>query len=72
MTTRLLPVSGIDMVRVFKKIGFSIIRQKGGHVIMSKGEEILVIPNHSTISKGTERDLIKDAGLTLEEFNKLL
>ncbi len=39
---------------------------------MSKGEEILVIPNHSTISKGTERDLIKDAGLTLEEFNKLL
>ena len=33
---------------------------------------ILVIPNHETDSKGTERGLIKDAGLTVEEFNKLL
>jgi len=39
---------------------------------MSKGNVILVIPNHETASKGTERELIKDAGLTVEEFNKLL
>ena len=31
-----------------------------------------VAPNHATVAKGTERGLIKDAGLTVEEFNKLL
>ena len=39
---------------------------------MSKEDVILVIPDHQTVSKGTERDLIKDAGLTVEQFNKLL
>lgn len=72
MTSRLLPVSGADMVRAFGKIGFVVTRQKGSHIIMTRGEEILIIPNHSTVSKGTERDLIKDAGLTVEEFNNLL
>jgi len=72
MTLRLLPVSGADMVRVFKKIGFTVTRQKGSHIVMSRGEEVLIIPDHNTVSKGTERELIKDAGLTVKEFNSLL
>lgn len=39
---------------------------------MSRGDEILVIPDHNPISKGTERELIKNAGLTVEAFNELL
>ena len=69
---RLLPVSGKQMVKVFKKIGFQIERQAGSHIVMSKEDTILVIPYHSTVAKGTERELIKDAGLTVEEFNRLL
>ncbi len=69
---RLLPVSGKQMVKVFRKIGFQVDRQRGSHIVMSKGDVILVIPNHATVAKGTERELIKDAGLTVEEFNKLL
>ena len=69
---RLLPVSGKQMVKVFLRIGFQLERQKGSHIVMSKGNAILVIPNHKTVAKGTERELIKDAGLTVEEFNKLL
>jgi predicted RNA binding protein YcfA (HicA-like mRNA interferase family) len=69
---RLLPVSGKHMVKVFKKIGFQIDRQTGSHIVMSKEDIILVIPYHSTVAKGTERELIKDAGLTVEEFNRLL
>ena len=69
---RLLPVSGKQMVKVFRKIGFQVDRQKGSHIVMSKGDAILVIPNHATVAKGTERELIKDSGLTVEEFNKLL
>jgi predicted RNA binding protein YcfA (HicA-like mRNA interferase family) len=69
---RLLPVSGKQMVKVFIKVGFQIDRQRGSHIVMSKGEIILVIPGHETVAKGTERALIRDAGLTVEEFNKLL
>lgn len=69
---RLLPVSGKQMVKVFTKIGYKVERQKGSHIVMSKEDVILVIPNHKNVSKGTERDLIKDAGLTVEQFNKLL
>ena len=69
---RLLPVSGKKMVKVFRKIGFLVDRQRGSHIIMSKEDVILVIPDHETVAKGTERELIKDAGLTVEEFNELL
>jgi predicted RNA binding protein YcfA (HicA-like mRNA interferase family) len=69
---RLLPVSGKQMVKVFTKVGFQIDRQRGSHIVMSKGDIMLVLPDHETVAKGTERALIKDAGLTVEEFNKLL
>ncbi|GAA5262887.1 type II toxin-antitoxin system HicA family toxin [Methanocalculus sp. MC3] len=69
---RLLPVSGRQMVKVFSKLGYQIDRQTGSHIVMSNDEDILVIPNHDPVSKGTERELIKDAGLTVEEFNRLL
>ena len=69
---RLLPVSGKQMVKVFKKIGFQIDRQTGSHIVMSKEDIILVIPYHSTVAKGIKRELIKDAGLTAEEFNRFL
>lgn len=60
------------MVKVFRKIGFQVERQRGSHIVLSKGENILVIPDHDTVAKGTERELIKDAGLTVEHFNELL
>ncbi len=69
---RLLPVSGRQMVKVFSKLGYQIDRQTGSHIVMSNDDDILVIPNHDPVSKGTERELIKDAGLTVEEFNRLL
>jgi len=69
---RLLPVSGKQMVKVFSKLGYQIDRQTGSHIVMSNDDDILVIPNHDPVSKGTERELIKDAGLTVEEFNRLL
>jgi len=69
---RLIPVTGKQMVKVFSKIGCQIERQRGSHIVMSKGDDILVIPDHNPVAKGTERELIKDAGLTVEEFNRLL
>jgi predicted RNA binding protein YcfA (HicA-like mRNA interferase family) len=58
---RLVPVSGKQMVKAFQKIGYSVVRQKGSHIIMEKGEDILVIPSHNPVARGTVR-----------EFNQLL
>lgn len=54
---KLRDLSGKKLVRIFESFGFSIISQKGSHIKMSRitnsKEEILVIPNHSSIAKGT-------------------
>lgn len=70
-----LPViSGKDAIKAFSKAGWSVDRQTGRHVIMMKPDSsvTLSIPLHSEVKRGTLRSLIKDAGLTVEEFVKLL
>ncbi len=69
---RLLSVSGEEMVAVFTKLGFTVSRQRGSHIILSRDEDILVVPNHDPVAKGTTRALIRDAGVTVAEFNRLL
>ena len=66
-----LPVlSGAQTVRNFQRLGWSVARQRGGHIIMTKpGKSVtLSVPNHSTVAKGTLRTLIRSAGLTVDEF----
>jgi predicted RNA binding protein YcfA (HicA-like mRNA interferase family) len=60
-----------DAVRVFEKSGYRIIRQ-GGHVIMSNGETRLVIPRANPIDPYTIGSIARDAGMTPDEFRKLL
>ncbi len=73
MTSDRLPsVSGEQMVGVFTKLGFSVSRQRGSHIVLSRGEDILVVPNHDPVAKGTARGLIRDAGITVADFNRLL
>jgi predicted RNA binding protein YcfA (HicA-like mRNA interferase family) len=72
-----LPViSGKDLAKALKKAGFVPVRQKGSHLRLKKttSEETinLTIPLHDVVSKGTLRGIIKDAGLTVEEFVELL
>lgn len=71
-----LPViSGIEAVKAFSKIGFEIDHQTGSHIILRQRNyphRRLTVPNHREIAKGTLRGLIKQAGLTVEEFTELL
>jgi len=60
-----------DAVRVLKKCGFRIVRQ-GKHIIMSVGTRILVIPRANPVNAYSMGGIVKDAGLTVEEFRKLL
>ena len=66
-----LPVlSGIEIVRICESFGWEMVRQVGSHMIMVKEGEIvtLSVPNHREVAKGTLRSLIRNAGLTVDEF----
>ena len=64
-------VNHLDAVRALEKTGFHIIRQ-GKHIVMSDGTRILTIPRHNPVNAFTMGGIAKDAGLSVEEFKKLL
>jgi len=69
-------VSGEKAIKVFSNAGFVKVRQRGSHVRLEKieGNDIikLTVPLHNPMKKGTLSRLIKDAGLTIDEFVNLL
>ncbi len=70
-----LPVlTSKEVVRCFHKLGWTIDRQKGSHIIMTKKGNIatLSIPKHKEVARGTLRSLISRAGMTVEQFIKFL
>ncbi len=71
---RLSIISGLEAVNAFTKDGWSMVRQTGSHMIMTKLhiEATLSIPRHKELDRGTLRRLIKHAGIAVDEFNKLL
>jgi predicted RNA binding protein YcfA (HicA-like mRNA interferase family) len=58
-------------VKAFEKAGFRIVRQ-GKHISMTDGERIIIIPRANPVNSYTMGGIIKDAGLTVEAFKKLL
>ena len=72
--SRLPIVSGREAAKVFQKTGWSLVRWRGSHMILTKeGEEAtLSIPDHKELGRGLLRALIRDAHLTIGEFLKFL
>lgn len=64
-------VAHMDAVRALQKAGFRIVRQ-GKHVVMSDGIRLVTIPRNNPINAYTMGGIVRDAGLTLDEFKKLL
>ena len=58
-------------VKALEKAGFRIMRQ-GKHVVMSDGARFLTIPRHNPVIAITMAGIVRDAGLTIESFKKLL
>ena len=64
-----LPVlSGGDVVTALERLGFVRMRQKGSHVILQRGGVGCVVPLHRELKTGTLAGVIRQAGLTQEEF----
>ena len=64
-------VNHLDAVRALEKAGFSVVRQ-GKHIVMSNGARILTIPRHNPVNAFTLGGVVRDAGLTVEQFRELL
>jgi len=64
-------VNHLVAVRALEKAGFWIARQ-GKHIVMTDGSRIVTIPRHNPVNALTMGGLVKDAGLSIDEFKKLL
>jgi predicted RNA binding protein YcfA (HicA-like mRNA interferase family) len=73
--SKLPVVSGQELCKILGKIGYSIDHQTGSHIILrneNPPHRRLTVPDHKEIAKGTLRSIIRQAGLTLEEFKELI
>jgi predicted RNA binding protein YcfA (HicA-like mRNA interferase family) len=64
-------INHLEAVRALEKAGFSIVRQ-GKHIVMSNGVRIVTIPRHNPVNAITMGGIVREAGLTVEEFKKLV
>ena len=64
-------VNHLDAVRALEKAGFWIARQ-GRHIVMTDGTRVLTIPRHNPVNAITMGNIVRDAGLTNDEFRELL
>ena len=68
-------ISGREVVRALNKIGYEKDRQTGSHIVLRqklRPHRRITVPDHKEISKGTLRAIIRQVGLTVESFIKLL
>ena len=72
--SKLPRVSGAEAVKALEKAGFRFLRQHGSHMILRRVDPFsqTTVPNHRELDRGTLRAIIRQAGLSVDEFNKLL
>ena len=70
--TRLPSVGYVDVIRVLRKEGFVVVRQKGSHVRLQKhkGNQIIkiTVPAHTPLKKGTLRRILKESKISVARF----
>jgi predicted RNA binding protein YcfA (HicA-like mRNA interferase family) len=57
--------------RALEKAGFTVATQ-GKHIVMANGSRIVTVPRNSPVNEYTMGGIVRDAGLTIEQFKKVL
>ena len=72
--SKLPTISGTECVKALEKIGFYFKRQESSHIILRRNDPFaqVVVPNHKELDRGTLRAIIRQAGISVDEFVKLL
>jgi predicted RNA binding protein YcfA (HicA-like mRNA interferase family) len=61
-------LSGGDVAKALKRLGFRFVRQKGSHMVFRKEDKVAVVPDHNPIRIGTLMSVLKTADISLEEL----
>ena len=73
--SRLPRISGREVVKALRKVGYEQDRQRGSHIVLRQTAEPhrrIVVPDHDEVATGTLRAIIRQVGLTVDEFRALL
>jgi predicted RNA binding protein YcfA (HicA-like mRNA interferase family) len=73
--SKLPVVSGREVVEALRKIGYEQDRQRGSHIVLRQTAEPhrrVVVPDHREVARGTLRAIIRQVGLTVDEFKRLV
>jgi len=72
--SKLPVISGAECVKALTRAGFTVYRERGSHITLIRKDppSQTTIPNHKELDRGTLRAIIRQAGLTVEEFVELL
>ncbi len=65
-------ISGAQATKAPEKLGFVVARQSGSHIILRKGSSGCVVPNHNEIKVGTLAGILRQAGVSTDEFLRVL
>ena len=67
-------MSGREVVRALRKLGYEQDRQRGSHIVLRQvayPHRRITVPDHDEVAKGTLRAIIREAGLTVDGFKAL-
>ena len=72
--SKLPRVSGAETVAALKKAGFYVRRQHGSHIILRRDAPFAqtVVPNHRELDSGTLRAILRQVGISVDDFLRLL
>lgn len=62
----------MDIIKALQKLGFTVIRQSGSHIVFKRNGVGCVVPNHKEVKVGTVNGLLRQAGVSALEFESAL
>ena len=65
-------LSGAHIVRALERPGFVVARQSGSNIVMRRNGQGCVVPNHEEVKVGTVNGVLRQAGVSAEEFNSVI
>lgn len=60
--------SGDETIRALQRLGFVVVRQRGSHVVLRRDDSGCVVPKHRELKTGTLGGVLKQAGISVEQF----
>lgn len=61
-------LSGQEVIKALKRLGFSVVRTHGSHVRLTKSDKRVTVPAHAALRPGTLSSILKQASITIEDL----